>query len=405
NLFSEQALELLVAALDVHRRNFFRAGLTSLGIVIGIMSTITMLALGQGAKEQIVRQIETLGANVLVITPSRSFSHGVSNINGDLDYRDYLALKNSLTGVSYITPSMYRNFPVRHLGNTLETRVIGSSPEFYYVNGHKMQIGRFFNEDDIIRAAKVAVLGSKAAERLGVNSSSIGSKIRIGNFDFEIIGILAEKGATSYFDPDLQIVIPISTTMRHFSSDRLLDSVVMQVNDPSTFDMIMFEAEKILRERKGLVPGQKSGLFIRSRTEFLSAMQNTVRSFSYLLAGIAIISLVVGGIGIMNMMLVSVSERRREIGIRKAIGASQRDIRHQFLAEATVLCVAAGIVGVIGGYLLSGLLVRLINWELIISLNSILLALVFSLATGFIFGLYPAIRAARLEPMRALREL
>jgi putative ABC transport system permease protein len=283
--------------------------------------------------------------------------------------------------------------------------VMGTVPEFVTVNNYEIEYGRVFTTGDGLARKRVAVLGYAIPPLLGANSAAmIGQQVLIRGIPFEVIGVLKEKGSTSSFNnPDEQILIPLQTAQyRIMGSDRV-NSITVQVSNPDSMTLAMIEIEKALRRAHGIAPGRDNNFQIRNRSEFLTTFEQTTQTFTFLLGGIAAVSLLVGGIGIMNIMLVSVTERTREIGVRKALGATRQNIMLQFLVEALVLCLMGGVVGILVGAGGAVALSKLANWNTLVSWQAVFIAVVFSGIVGVFFGLWPARRASQLDPIEALR--
>jgi putative ABC transport system permease protein len=398
--------EILRVALSAVRANKLRSFLTMLGIVIGVGAVITMVALGSGAQKAVQDRIEALGTNLLSIYAGQSFMRGVASADRvSLTTDDAMALSSEATLLSAVIPELSRNQQVEYGNRNINVNVLGTVPEYIPVNNYEVAAGSMFTAGDGISRKRVAVLGNAVPEMLGANSvAMIGQQILIRGVPFEIVGIMAEKGSSSgYRDPDEQIWIPLQTAQyRIFGSDRV-NSITVQVGHPDSMNVAMIEIEGILRKEHGIPPGRDNDFQMRNRAEFLETYEETTRTFTFLLGAIAAVSLLVGGIGIMNIMLVSVSERTREIGVRKAMGATRRNILMQFLIEALVLCLMGGVVGIAVGAGGAVALSSLANWATFVSPGAVFVAVMFSAAVGLFFGAWPARRASLLDPIEALR--
>ncbi len=399
--------EIFQVALGAISTNKLRAFLTTLGIVIGVAAVITMVALGTGAQKAVQDQIESLGTNLLSIYPGQSFMRGIaSEQRVSLTTDDARALERDARGLTAVIPEMAsRSLQIEYGSQNLNVNVVGTVPAYILVNNYTVAAGRTFTAGDGEARKRVAVLGYAVPTMLNANGRAmIGQQIKIRGIPFEIIGVLGEKGAQgSWTNPDEQILIPLETAeFRIFGTDRLR-SITVQVPHPDSMTVAMIEIERVLRREHGIRPGGDNDFNVRNRAEFLATFEETTRTFTFLLAGIAAVSLLVGGIGIMNIMLVSVTERTREIGIRKALGATRQNIMLQFLVEALVLCLLGGLVGIFLGSSGAVLLSALANWNTLVSPKAIMLAFAFSAAVGIFFGLWPAKRAASLDPIVALR--
>ncbi len=401
--------EILSVALSAIRANKLRSLLTMLGIVIGVGAVITMVALGAGAQKAVADQIQSLGTNLLGVYPGQMFGGGgmriASDVRVSLKISDYEALETAgVPSFKAVVPELGRNFQVKYGAKTVNVSVVGTVPEYVPVNNYKIDAGANFSLADNAARKRVAVIGAQIPEDFGVNGGAmIGQTLNIGGVSYDIVGLLSAKGAQGFNNPDEQILIPIQTARyRSFGSDRLRNLTV-QVAHPDSISVALVEIERVLRREHRIPPGGDNDFTIRNRAEFLSTFEETTKTFTFLLGGIAAVSLLVGGIGIMNIMLVSVTERTREIGTRKALGATRANIMLQFLIEAVTLCILGGTIGIMFGTGGAMLLARLAKWNTLVSPTSIMLAFGFSAAVGIVFGLWPARRAASLDPIAALR--
>ncbi|MBI4421085.1 MAG: ABC transporter permease [Gemmatimonadetes bacterium] len=398
--------EILAVALGAIRANKLRSFLTMLGIVIGVAAVITMVALGSGAQKAVQDQIQALGTNLLTVFPGQMMFGGVAmDQRVNLRLEDAEALQREGRTFANVVPELSRNQQVKYGNKNANIRVLGTTGNYAQVNNFKLDAGRMFTTGEDEARKRVAVLGANIPTNFNANPAAmIGQEIQIGGISYEIVGVLLSKGSSGGFgNQDEQILIPIQTARyRAFGSDRI-NSVTVQVRNPDSVNIAMLEIERILRRKHGITPGASNDFQIRNRAEFLSAFQQTTQTFTFLLAGIAAVSLLVGGIGIMNIMLVSVTERTREIGTRKALGATRGNIMLQFLIEAVVLCLLGGTIGILVGTGGAVALAKLARWNTLVSPVSIALAFGFSAAVGILFGLWPARRAAKLDPIDALR--
>jgi putative ABC transport system permease protein len=398
-------VEIIKVALAALRANKLRSLLTMLGIIIGVGAVITMIALGSGAQKSIQDRIQALGPTLLSVYPGQSFMRGVaSNNRVSLTMDDDTALANNVQYVNAVVPELGSNLQVQMGDQNINVTVLGTTPLYVPVHSYTVTDGRAFTAGDDAARRRVAVLGAAVPQMLSSNRTAmIGQQILIRSIAFEIIGVLSEKGAQGFFNPDEQILIPLQTARyRVIGTDRLRD-ITVQARDLQSMNLAMIEIERVLRRQHKIRPGQDNDFQIRNQTDILATLQQTTDTFKYLLAGIAAVSLLVGGIGIMNIMLVSVTERTREIGVRKALGATRFNILFQFLVEALVLCLLGGLIGVLVGSGGAIVLSQLAHWNTLISPLAILLAFVFSAAVGLFFGIWPARRAAALDPIVALR--
>jgi putative ABC transport system permease protein len=398
--------EIFMVALGAIRANKLRSALTMLGIVIGVAAVITMVALGSGAQKAVQEQIARLGTDLLSVYPGQQFMHGVAaEQRVSLTIDDVNALDSAKRVITNVVPEMSGNRQVK-LGNAnINVTIDATTPNYIKVNNYKVVAGHMFTLGDNDARRRVAVIGGAVPDMLNANGAAmIGQELQIGGVPFEIVGLLEAKGSSNSWDnPDERILVPLLTGQyRVFGTDRVR-SITIQVADADSINMGMLEIERALRSAHGIRPGEDNDFQIRNRSEFLATFQETTRTFTFLLAGIAAVSLLVGGIGIMNIMLVSVTERTREIGVRKALGATRKSVLLQFLVEAMALCLLGGVIGIVLGSGGAVLLSKLANWNTHISLPAIVLAVAFSLGVGVFFGLWPAQRAARLDPIVALR--
>ena len=397
--------ETVAVAFQSIRANKMRSLLTMLGIVIGVGAVITMVALGSGAQRAVEERINALGANLLNVYPGQMAVRGVaSDQRISLTVDDADALKRDASLLTAVIPELSRNQQVKYGNMNINVSVVGTTPNYAPVRSYEVPYGRMFTEGDDQGRQRYAVLGSQVPEMLGANAAAmIGQMILIRGIPFEIIGILSEKGSQGFFNPDEQILIPLQTArFRVFGTDRLR-TITVQVRDGLPLEQGMVDLERVLRREHKIRPGAENDFSIRNQREFLATQQAATQILTALLASIAAVSLVVGGIGIMNIMLVSVTERTREIGVRKALGATRTNIMLQFLIEALVLCVTGGTIGIIIGVGTAVGLSKIMHWNTLISPASILIAFGFSAGVGLFFGIWPARKAASLDPIIALR--
>ena len=398
--------EIIRVALEALRANKLRSLLTMLGIIIGVGAVITMVALGSGAQKSVQDRIQALGPTLLSLYPGQSFMRGVaSDVRVSLTMDDDTALANNARYVTDVVPELSRNLQVQKGTQNINVNIVGTTPNYVPVKNYTITTGHMFTAGDDAARRRFAVLGSAVPTMLNANAAAmIGQELLIRGIPFEIIGILSEKGSQgSFFNPDEQILIPLQTARYRILGTDRLRSITVKVQDMSVMNLAMIDLERVLRRQHKIRPGQDNDFQIRNQTDILATLQQTTETFKYLLAGIAAVSLLVGGIGIMNIMLVSVTERTREIGVRKALGATRFNVMFQFLVEALVLCLVGGMIGVVIGTIGAVVLSKLAHWNTLISPFAILLAFVFSAAVGLFFGIWPAKRAASLDPIVALR--
>ena len=398
--------ETIAVAFQSIRANKLRAVLTMLGIIIGVGAVITMVALGSGAQRAVEERIAALGANVLTVFAGQGRFGGIRITDQTiLSTDDYEALLRDATLLSAVVPEMQQSFQVKYGNQNSNVNVVGTTPNYIEVRNYSVPQGRMFTSGDDEARQRYAVLGAAVPRMLGANPAGmINQTIQIRGINFEIIGVLSEKGAAGgWGNPDEQILIPLQTAKyRVFGSDRLR-SMSVQVADGVPIEQGMVDLERVLRREHKIRPGQENDFTIRNQQDLLATQQQTTQVFTTLLASIAAVSLLVGGIGIMNIMLVSVTERTREIGVRKALGATRGNIMLQFLVEALALCLVGGALGVLLGVGAAITLSRVMQWNTLISPAAVTIAFGCSAIVGLFFGLWPARRAARLDPIVALR--
>jgi len=387
--------------------NAFRSLLTMLGIIIGVAAVITSMAIGSGARAAVIAQLARLGSNLIVIVPGNVITGGVSLGSGarqSLKLGDATAIQQSIPSISAVAALSSINAQVVAGGTNWATSILGTTPSWLQVQTWTLATGRFFDDNDVRAADKVAVLGQTVATNLFPGTNPVGQMIVIRTVPFRVIGVLQSKGQTGFGrDQDDQVVIPLSALQIRLSGANWLNSIMISGKSSDTLDSIIASTEALLRLRHRLTARQPDDFSVRNIANVQAAANETSRVQSLLLAGVAAVSLIVGGIGIMNIMLVSVTERTREIGIRLAVGAKERDVLMQFLVEAIVLACIGGVVGIGIGLLASLLTSTLAGWTVIVSPISILLSFGFSALVGIVFGFYPARRASLLNPIEALR--
>ncbi|MBP8976863.1 MAG: ABC transporter permease [Bacteroidetes bacterium] len=400
-------LNIIISALRALQRNKMRSFLTMLGIIIGVAAVIMMLAIGEGAQYAVKQQIASLGTNVLIITPGSLQQGGVRIGAGSaitLTEDDAYAIKNECPAVAYVSPGLRAGGQVIAGNMNWATGVEGCSADYLLIRQWSVEYGEFFTEADVKAASKVCVLGKTVADNLFPDSSPIGQTIRIRNVPFRVVGVLSAKGQDAMGnDQDDIILAPYTTVLRRLSRSPYLRYINVSAISPENIPVAQQQITELLRMRHRIQEYEQDDFTIRNQSDIAQAATATSQILTILLASIASVSLIVGGIGIMNIMLVSVTERTREIGIRMSIGARSRDILTQFLIEALVLSLLGGIIGIILGVLGSRLISRFAEWPTFITAFSIILSFGFSIAVGIFFGFYPARKAALLNPIDALR--
>jgi putative ABC transport system permease protein len=402
-----RAWQTALIALRALRRNKMRSTLTALGIIIGVASVVAMVAVGNGAQARITSQVSALGQNLLSIFAGSRKSGGVQSGLGSasaLTLADADAIGREVTDVVAISPEVTTTAQAIANGRNWSTTVAGESPDYLKIRDWKLAAGSMFTEREVRSAAKVAILGSKTANELFGPLNPIGQSVRIKNIPFVIIGLLESKGAgMGGMNQDDRIIIPYTTAMKRITGDKYLRSVNVQIASSDRMDVAQQQITSLLRQRHRLTTDRGDDFNIFNQKEIADTVNSISKIITLLLGSIAGISLVVGGIGIMNIMLVSVTERTREIGIRIAVGAQPGDIRLQFLIEAVTLSLLGGLLGVLGGIGASKLVAVVADFNAIVSTGSIFLAFGVSSAIGVFFGFYPAHKAAALNPIEALR--
>ena len=406
NLFI-RSWQTAVIALRALRRNKMRSTLTALGIIIGVASVVAMVAVGNGAQARITSQVAALGQNLLSVFAGSRKSGGVNSGLGSasaLTLPDAEAIRREISDVVAISPEDSTTAQAIANGRNWSTTVAGESPDYLNIRDWKLASGSMFTEREVRSAAKVAVIGSKTAGELFGPINPVGQSVRIQNIPFVIIGLLESKGAgMGGQNQDDRILIPYTTAMRRVTGDKYLRSVNVQIGSADRMEIAQQQITSLLRQRHRLTAGRDDDFNIFNQKEIADTVNSISKVITLLLGSVAGISLFVGGIGIMNIMLVSVTERTREIGIRIAVGAQPGDIRLQFLIEAVTLSLLGGLIGVLCGVGASHLLGVVADFKAIVSTGSILLAFGVSSVIGIFFGFYPAHKAAALDPIVALR--
>ena len=384
--------------------NKMRSFLAMLGIIIGVGAVISMLALGAGAKSRVVERITAMGTNLLVVRPGMRGSAGArTSTEQNLTLADAQAIVNEVPGVSLVAPLVTSTAQLKYFNKNASVTVNGTSITYWPIRGFDLERGRSFTEAEVERTARVAVLGPTTVENLFGNSDPVGETIKIKGISFEVVGVLKAKGDQGWYNPDDQAIVPYTTAMKQLFGLDHLREIDIRAEDERTLDEVEEAATALLRKRHRTQPGDDDDFSIRNQAEMLETMSSVTETFTLLLGGIASISLLVGGIGIMNIMLVTVTERTREIGVRKAIGAKDRDILSQFLLEAVLMSGVGGLFGVAAGIGGAQLIGRLMQAATLVEPWTVLLALSFSAGVGIFFGFYPARSAASLDPIEALR--
>jgi putative ABC transport system permease protein len=395
--------------------NKVRSFLTMLGIIIGVSAVIIMMAVSAGTEATIAERIQGLGSNLIMV--QRGFGgavrmgvgpEGARATSQGLSYDDALAIREQVSGISgVVAEQMANDQVVRADSTTIQTNVIGAMPDFPQVRGVELADGRFFTQEDLDRKGKVAVLAYTTAQDLFGDADPIGQSITAGSVRLTVVGVMAEKGLVGQTDYDQRVYVPLTVAFQRFSFSRRFGDMVMTIyvkaQSKDTMDKAITQIDALLTRRHNITEGEDPDFTIYTQEDIIQTQEATTAAFRSLLAWVAGVSLLVGGIGIMNIMLVSVTERTREIGIRQAVGAAPSDIRRQFLVEALVLSLVGGLIGVLAGVGGSWVFGRTSDMRTVVVLNSILLAFGSAAAVGIFFGFFPANRASQLDPIEALR--
>ncbi len=394
-------------ALCALRRNKMRSILTSLGIIIGVAAVITIVCIGEGANSQVQAQIASLGRNVILIfsgSITRTGVHSGWGSAGTLTIPDAEAIQLEIADVVAVSPEVRRSFQVAAGNQNWLTYVIGGSASYFDIRQWTLANGSVYTEQDVRGATKVCVLGKTVADQLFSDEDPVGKIIRISNVPFLIVGVLSPKGLSVMgSDQDDVIIMPYTSAMKRLVGGTTVRSIMVQANDPRNLANVQSQIAELLRQRHRIEPGRDDDFTVRTQEEIAEMATATAQVLSLLLSAIASVSLVVGGIGIMNIMLVSVTERTREIGIRMAVGARPRDILLQFLIEAVTLSSLGGVLGIGLGIGAAKMIAWKAEWPALISAEAIIISFAFSAAIGIFFGFYPARKASHLDPIEALR--
>ena len=384
--------------------NSLRSFLAMLGIIIGVAAVISMLALGAGAQKQVMERLTAMGTNLLVIRPGQSGFHGVmSGTQETLTVEDAQALLKEAPGIRRLAPAVGSIAQIKYMAQNTRARVTGTTATYLSIRDFQVEKGRVFSDSEVESMGRVAILGPVTVENLFGISDPLGETIKLNGINFTVIGVLKAKGDQGWFNPDDQVIVPYTTAMQQlFGLDHVAE-IDVQVADEADVTALQAAITKVLRKRHRTQTGMPDDFNIRNQADMIETANQFTRTFTILLGGIASISLLVGGIGIMNIMLVTVTERTREIGVRKAIGAKERSILMQFLVEAVIISGLGGLIGVALGLAGAVAIKHFSDFNTVMEGSSILLALSFSAVVGIFFGWYPALRAARLDPVEALR--
>ena len=399
--------ESVCIALKALLANKMRSILTMLGIIIGVGAVIAMVSIGMGVRRNVQTSIASLGSNMLIVSPGSSNFGGVRSAAGSnitLKYDDAQAIKTKIKNIDYVSPTVNGSYQIVNGNQNWNSSVYGVTPEYMSIRSLTVSAGSFITQNDLNSRNRVAVIGTTVATNLFGTTNPVGKNIRVNNAPYKIVGVLESKGQSSMGqDQDDVVIIPLTTAQERLLGITYIKSINIQVTDQTKMDQVQSEVETLLRQRHHIVGDKEDDFTVRNLTSLMQTMTQTTTMITILLGSIAGISLIVGGIGIMNIMMVSVTERTREIGIRKALGARFRNIMMQFLIESVVIGVIGGILGIIFGCSVSMLIAKFGGFNTVITAAPVLLSFSFSVGIGLFFGIYPARKAARLDPIEALR--
>ncbi len=403
-------LENIKVAFQALALSKLRSFLTMLGIIIGVGAVVAMLSIGTGAQQMVLQNIQDIGSNLIIVSPgSRNREGGFEQMLGtvpqdQLKLEDVAAINRDAQYIDGVIPVILSSSMASYMGNSSSVSIYASSEKALDIYNFEIEEGRFYSESEVANSSNVAVLGQRVVSNLFGRRNPLGEIIRIGQQNFTVVGTIKELGADQFGqDQDNVITIPITTAKNKIFGMDYINVILAQSKSEAVMDEATAEIERILRRQHNLMPGEKSDFTVQNQAQMLEIVETITGIFTITIAGIASISLLVGGIGIMNIMLVSVTERTREIGIRKAVGAKNKDILFQFLTESIVLSVSGGIVGIAFAIAVSAILNRFTILTTSITAYPIILAISFSMVVGLFFGIWPAMRAARLNPIEALR--
>ncbi len=400
-------LDLLKETMWSLMGNKVRSGLTILGIVIGIASVITMVSIGQGAQKTISQSIESIGSNLIIVRPGEQRSGGISSGGGSgqsLTLEDATAIKEQLQEIKAVAPEISRRYQITAKGTNTNTSVVGTNADYLIARNIKVGSGSFFSDQQIKSSAKVAVIGPTTRDDLfGIDADPVGQYIRLKNMEFMVIGMTEAKGGSGMSNSDDAVYVPITSAQHYLAGGDSVSMISVAVTEQNYMASVQESINSLLLQRHNISDATQADFSLMNQNDIIATATSITTTLTMLLASIAGISLLVGGIGIMNMMLTTVTERTREIGLRKAVGVRKIYINLQFLAEAVVLTFFGGAVGIFLGWLASLAVAKFASMTTEVSLTSILLAFGVSAAVGIIFGFYPARRAANLSPIEALR--
>jgi len=397
-------LDLFKMALRSLIANTMRTFLTALGMIIGVASVISMISIGEGARQQTLSTIEKFGTNIITVKPGRKKNRHVSSDTvKTLMLSDAKAIEKNIQLITGVAAQVYRSAQLKHGSKNTNTTVRGTGEKYLQLSNFTIERGRYFNQEEVRSVRKVAVIGSTVLKNLFGDVNAIGKEIKVDGNNYLVIGSTEQKGALSWFDPDDQIFIPVTTAQKRLFGIHHIQSIDVQAKQMEDLEIIKKDIDSLLRIRHGIHKDEDSDFHVQNSSQWLNSWGDAAKTFTYLLGGIAAISLLVGGIGIMNIMLVSITERTKEIGIRIAVGAKKSEIMEQFLIESVLISFIGGGLGILLGIIISRTVSKIGGWDTIVSTQSIILAFGFSVGIGIFFGFYPARKAANLNPIDALR--
>jgi len=397
-------LDVLRQAVESIGASLFRALLTMLGMIIGVAAVVTMVSLGTGAQRAVEEQMEALGADILAVTNSQRRFWGVALENSSLGSDDAQALRKDARHLSLVVPKITQRMQLEFGNRNTRVEMVGSTSDYPRLHRYELALGRMFVPAEEEARLRVVVLGSEVPDSLETSAQELlGKNVQLAGTPFEVVGVLKETGSAGMQNPNDDVLIPVTTAQYRVTGSDRLEGMDVQIREGSAVEQALVDIERILRREHRIRPGEDNDFGILDRRQFLEGREETARIFALLLPAIAGVSLVVGGIGIMNIMLVTVAERTREIGVRRAIGATRGAIMGQILVESSLLCLLGGLLGVAAGWGASALLAQFFNWQTVVAAEAVLFGLGCSLVIGIVFGLWPARRAAALDPVEALR--